>query len=399
MTKLFTLVAIIFFLSKTQAQLQYHQVLPSSTDTAIATFTSPSSNEYHTAFYNPDVVHKNLLFVFLPGTGGIPKGYDRIDSLAANMGYNSIGLMYPNSPSVGSLCGGSSDSLCFENVRLEIIDGIDHSSIVTVDTTNCIEHRLVKLLKYLQNNFPSENWAQFVDINNHILWNKIVISGHSQGGGHAGIIAKHHQVRRVVFFASPKDYNQYYNKQAAWFSGPHQTPAIDYYGFSHSGDFTGSTPVQQLACYHLFGMNSFGPLVNVDTSIFPYNNSHILTSSVSSLNAHGCVATDNQIILDINNIPVYRPVWFYMLDIPVMSGKNNYPEELKLLVYPNPFSNKISLTNTAGFEKYTLLNVVGQSIWTGNNIELQDFSNLTAGFYFLKVANKNGAHSIKLIKH
>ena len=64
------------------------------------------------------------------------------------------------------------------------------------------------------------------------------------------------------------------------------------------------------------------------------------------------------------------------------------------MVYPNPFTNKINLTNTKGKEHFTLINYFGQIVWTGNNIEHKDFSELTCGLYFLKVDNR----TIKLMK-
>jgi hypothetical protein len=361
-------------------------VLPSTTDTAITTYTSLASFQYHTAFVNLGVTPKNLLFVFLTGTGGVPAGYDRIDSLAANMGYHSIGLMYPNTPSVGSLCSANSDSLCFENVRLEIIDGINRSNLINVDTTNCIEHRLIKLIQYLQTNFPSENWSQYLDNSNQLRWDKIVISGHSQGGGHAGILAKYHQVKRVVFFASPKDYNLFYNKQAAWYNGSQLTPSVDYFGFSHSADSNGSTPAQQLACYVLLGMNSFGPVVDVDTSTAPYNNSHTLTSSLTSTNPHSCVVVDNVVAVDINNIPIYRPVWYYMLDISVSTGINNYITNDSPSIFPNPANTFINIECDNGYKIY---NAIGSLIWESQQSTTSIFiGDLTKGIYFLKTKSK-----------
>jgi polyhydroxybutyrate depolymerase len=75
-------------------------------------------------------------------------------------------------------------------------------------------------------------------------------------------------------------------------------------------------------------------------------------------------------------------------------GINNIPEKVNLKVYPNPFTDKIKLTNTTGLEIYILLNSIGQVIWTGSKIEQTDFSYLTKGLYILKVDSK----MIKLIK-
>jgi hypothetical protein len=74
--------------------------------------------------------------------------------------------------------------------------------------------------------------------------------------------------------------------------------------------------------------------------------------------------------------------------------ENTIKKNIKIDLFPNPFSNKINLTNTTGKEIFTLINHIGQVIWTGKNIEQQDFSNLSNGLYFLRINNR----TIKLLK-
>lgn len=61
-------------------------------------------------------------------------------------------------------------------------------------------------------------------------------------------------------------------------------------------------------------------------------------------------------------------------------------------VFPNPFTDKIFVQNMER-ENYELSNSFGQVIYSGKNIEAQDFSNLPNGIYFLKTQ-----HSISVIK-
>ncbi len=60
-------------------------------------------------------------------------------------------------------------------------------------------------------------------------------------------------------------------------------------------------------------MPPFGAVVTVDDSSPPYNNSHSLTSNIECDNFHGCVAVDIRLVRDQNNVPVYKPVWQYLL--------------------------------------------------------------------------------------
>ena len=62
--------------------------------------------------------------------------------------------------------------------------------------------------------------------------------------------------------------------------------------------------------------------------------------------------------------------------------------------FPNPFSAHIYLSGNVVSE---LVNPFGQVIFSGKNIEVQDFSGLANGVYFLKIA-ENGIHIVKMIK-
>jgi len=59
--------------------------------------------------------------------------------------------------------------------------------------------------------------------------------------------------------------------------------------------------------------------------------------------------------------------------------------ENELIVYPNPFSTHIIVKGSTIETEYSLLNIYGEIIWSGKNIENNDFSSLSEGVYFLKV--------------
>ena len=68
-----------------------------------------------------------------------------------------------------------------------------------------------------------------------------------------------------------------------------------------------------------------------------------------------------------------------------------------LLTYPNPFNNFIYLKLKSGREKYQLSDGFGQLIYSGTKIELQDFSFLAKGIYFLKIIDLTTT-TLKLVK-
>lgn len=84
----------------------------------------------------------------------------------------------------------------------------------------------------------------------------------------------------------------------------------------------------------------------------------------------------------------------YTLNCLTTGIENTNETNAKIVAFPNPFSNTINLTNKAGKGECTLINCLGQVIWTGKNIEQKDFSGLSSGIYFLKVDDR----TIKLLK-
>jgi hypothetical protein len=293
------------------AQRQSSLVSPQATDPEIST----NLNNHYVSI-NRGVAPKNLLFVFLPGTGGVAALQMEVNNTAADLGFHAINLTYPNDDAVNSLCGGLSVNLdCYGNVRLETKDGTDRSALVNVNRANSIENRLIKLLQFLQNRSPQDNWAQFMVGGTSLNWPKIVVSGHSQGGGHAGIIGRYHPVARVVMFAA-MDFNGLANAPANWIAlpqtTPNATPPERFWGFSHTRDDMINFSTLTTRIWPAYGMPAFGAVVNTDGASPPYSNSHSLTTDMNCDNTHGCVVVDARLVR-VGGVPVVKPVWEYLL--------------------------------------------------------------------------------------
>jgi Protein of unknown function (DUF1566)/Secretion system C-terminal sorting domain len=82
---------------------------------------------------------------------------------------------------------------------------------------------------------------------------------------------------------------------------------------------------------------------------------------------------------------------------PLNLGVNTIDFKSKIKIFPNPFSSKINIENETGDENFNLFNEIGQELFSGKNIEKQDFSDLSKGIYFLKINGENTA-TMKLIK-
>lgn len=80
------------------------------------------------------------------------------------------------------------------------------------------------------------------------------------------------------------------------------------------------------------------------------------------------------------------------------TGINENKDSAPLNVFPNPFVNRIYVDKASGLENYTLLDVTGQIIWSGRNIEQKDLSTVAPGLYILKADDQKSIQTIKLLK-
>ncbi|MDR3734588.1 MAG: hypothetical protein P4L10_03525 [Acidobacteriaceae bacterium] len=196
-----------------------------------------------TEFSDPNVVvmprdaARPELVVLLPGTSGRPSGYSLLISTLADDGFRVIGLMYDNKPTEDKACDKTSDVECHRAFREERFTGHAPRATVQNSPEEGIEHRLVMLLKYLNNAHPKDGWTQYLD-GDKPAWGKIIISGHSQGSGHAAYIAKHHEVARAVLFSGPYDVIDIRTapKLAKWLSDDSKTPMDRWYAEYHEHD-------------------------------------------------------------------------------------------------------------------------------------------------------------------
>ena len=285
-----------------------------ATDAAVSTAFGSS----HYAYINRSVARRNRLFVFFGATDAPPQRYTLIGSAAANAGFYSIGLAYPNGPdpvNAATLCGGSADPDCTGKIHAEVFTGIDASPLVSVDAANSVQNRLTKALLYLSQQYPGDGWGQFLG-NGDLRWDLIRISGLSQGGGMAGYVAKQKLLDRACFFSSPADWDTAAGQPAPWVLAAGATPAASIYGFDSQLDPIVVYP-RMLRTWTALGLDAFGPPVDVDR-VATYGSTHEFSTALGTvMAAHTSTAADTNTPLDTANksaaypggMPVYLPVW------------------------------------------------------------------------------------------
>lgn len=265
MRRIIFFVFILVFQAQAFSQtIKWDSILPATTD--------PGINEFNLRHYmlKSDQDTMNALVVFLPGTGRQPRNYQFVMEQLAMMGYHVIGLMYKTDPAINPICRSTDDETCHWRARMETIDGTDRHPDVSVNVSNSILNRLQKLLQYLVTNRPSGGWEQFYS-SGQIQWNKIIVTGHSQGASLSGIIGKEFPVKRVVMF-SVMDYLNT-GKIPNWVNNT--TNSEKYYAFIHPKDEQVSFSVAQVG-WDKLGMTQYGAMSNIDCNQYPFNNSHIL---------------------------------------------------------------------------------------------------------------------------
>jgi hypothetical protein len=169
---------------------------------------------------------------------------------------------------------------------------------------------------YLNDLHPTQGWDQFY-AGSTIQWDHIVVAGHSQGGGHVGVIAKDHAVKRVLMFASPNDYSDFFGGPALWTTKPHITPTYLYYAFGNTTDEIVDFS-EQFQQWDALGLDDFGDTVFVGSNEAPYSYSHQLYTSydpTGNSGNHNSVVVDAWTPLATGGSPEFEPVWGYMLGI------------------------------------------------------------------------------------
>ena len=366
-------------------------VIPSEVDA-----NSGDPQYEHYIYRNFDVEQQNKLFLFLPGTGGQPFHYRELLKTAANLGYHSVGLSYPNSQAINIVCALALDSTCHSRARMEIFTGEDLHNFIDVDIDNCIETRLTQLLVYLDGEFPGEGWDQFIE-SGSVVWNKVRLGGHSQGGGHAAIIAKVREVDRVITMGSA-DRIPLLNQNADWVQWESETPEERYFGFAHAMDELVDFENVE-ANYQSFGIFNFGGFELVDGASVPYNNSHALYTEITPANDpekyHNSIAVDLYTPMT-DGVPDLLDTWIYLIG----DGSTNSLEDIKkeeVQIYPNPFSSEIMVVGE--FEIH-IHDLQGRTVYQGLSGAEIELSHLNPGVYILNLKSENGeSRSYRIVKN
>jgi len=322
------IVATIFGGAQSADAITTTMVEPSTTGAGINTETN--TNNYHRVVLPDDLRLARPLVVLLPGTNSPPANYDDFTFRAAELGYPAVNLRYLNAFTVASVCQQSMDPDCFWQIRGEIVfgagvpdpQGVPYASAgASVDAANSIVGRLVALIDFLAVSDP--NWNRFLidDPTSQYIaahrgpvrgdTRKLILTGHSQGGGHAALWAMRAPVDRVVMLSSPDDTGLF--GTASWAKSTSATALDHFYGLRNFNDGALGRNVFQVWNDMGGGGVGFGDITSTvdvgDGSGNPNGSRRLLITIElgSDSNNHASTATDGRYL------PGAPTAWTYLL--------------------------------------------------------------------------------------
>ncbi len=185
---------------------------------------------------SPQAISQNRLVLTLGGSTSLPTDFRFLQGLAQSLGFDVIGLDYPNMISTLQCVDGvpvdQVDPGCFKKFRDEVVRGVPSSHLVDVPPMDSILYRMDSLLRFLAAEDP--HWLKYFD-GTRIDWSKILIVGHSQGAGHAVYLSKMFAVDRVVVIGGPSD--GFGPVPSQWIAQPGATAPERHFGLVHQDDF------------------------------------------------------------------------------------------------------------------------------------------------------------------
>ena len=195
-------------------------------------------------------------------------------------------------------------------IRLEAATGEDFSEVVNIPKPDGMMERALQFVKWLARENPPGRWEYFLtDDQRGLRWDRVIIAGSSHGSTTAARFAKHLRVDRVVMFCGPRD--QY----ETWQALPSATPANRFFGFSHVLD-DGWVGDHYCRSWELLGLQQFGPVVNVDKTAPPYENTRRLITEADvkkdAKRAHGSVVPGGSAVKDAGGRFIHEEVWRYL---------------------------------------------------------------------------------------
>jgi hypothetical protein len=216
----------------------------------------------------PSGAARSTLVVLLNGSGSSPSQLTidpsrNLFTSALESGNHVLAVAYRSDVAILTMCGSSRPD-CYGASRRTLLTGVfapgADNSLADIRADEGIIARIDQALRTLVGVRPHAGWDAFIGnapataAADRVAWQRIIASGHSQGGGHAAYLGKLFPLIRVVQFSSTCDAPA--GVPAPWTAADSvwiTSPAAAFFGFSAPTVFTNGVPTAgDLNCpYHL----------------------------------------------------------------------------------------------------------------------------------------------------
>jgi hypothetical protein len=235
------------------------------------------------------------LVFFLSGFTNTPGSWRDHGRQLASYGFHVVLPHYNNSWS----CSGGPPN-CNEDTRWEALTGEDSSSIVDVIRADSAEGRVVTMLLHLRDIHPVGDWGYYLDDDDNLRYEHVIIAGISHGASSSGLFATRRPFHRVAMHSG------------AWgnVGDDPVTPIELFYSLSHQDD------EQHPA--HLSAWDSAGLLGTptvIEEVTAPYGDSRRLVATTPNTYPHCSVVVHSSSPIQDDEY-VFDPAWRTMYGVP-----------------------------------------------------------------------------------
>lgn len=235
------------------------------------------------------------LVFFLSGYTNVPSNWRDHGRQIASWGFHVVEPHYANDWDCGDMGG-----TCGTDTRWEALVGEDISPVIVASRADSAEGRVVTMLKHLAEVHPQGDWGWFLDDNDELRYEHVIIAGISHGASSSGLFGTRRPFSRVVMHSG------------AWWEADDasMTPVSEWYGLAHTDD-----PQYDGILSGWEGSGMVGMPTSIDEMDPPYGDARQLVTAVPNGYPHcsTCVSPDSP--LDMGSF-VFDPAWRVMYGAP-----------------------------------------------------------------------------------
>lgn len=148
----------------------------------------------------------------------------------------------------------------------------------------------------------------------------------------------------------------------------------------------------------------FGPSCNVPGySVFGSRSIHTRATNLGiPTTLHGFQSSQHDLGMDSipfqdTTIMLLSTFYYDLMCTPSMVIAED-PGAMNVLVYPNPFHDRIQVSPPQDVRSFSLVDHLGRTVYTGDPVWTQDLSGLPTGIYVLRMGGANSTTSVVLVK-